>query len=194
MIRLVLGSQSPRRREILSHYSIPFDQATSNFVEESVPFHGDPKQYVITLSKGKADSLVHRFPHAAILTADSVVYRENKIYNKPIDKKDAIQMLSELSGNWHSVYTGVTLRHGKEEFHQVEETRVEFNPLTQAQLETYIETQQWSDKAGGYGIQMSGGLIVRQIQGCFYNVMGLPINTVRDLLLNINIDLWKYLK
>jgi septum formation protein len=194
MIRLILGSQSPRRREILSHYSIPFEQATSQFAEEAVAFHGDPKQYVITLSKGKADALAHRFPNEAILTADSVVYLDNKIYNKPLDEKEAYQMLSELSGKWHSVYTGVTLRHGNKEYHQVEETQVEFNSLSEAQINSYIETRQWSDKAGGYGIQTSGGLIVRQITGCFYNVMGLPINTVRDLLMHIGIDLWKYLK
>lgn len=194
MIRLVLGSQSPRRKEILSHYSIPFEQATSDFVEESVPFQGDPKEYVNILSKGKADALVYRFPDAAILTADSVVYRENKIYNKPLDRAEALQMLSELSGNWHSVYTGVTLRFGQEQFHQVEETQVEFNPLTEAQLNAYVDTQRWADKAGGYGIQLGGGLIVRQIKGCFYNVMGFPVNTVRDLLMNIGVDLWKYLK
>ncbi len=194
MIQLVLGSQSPRRKEILSHYSLPFQQASSNFNEEAVPFSGDPKQYVLTLSKGKADSLAPTFPDAAILTADSVVYFNKKVYNKPLDKNDAIRILSELAGNWHSVYTGVTLRYGEAIYQQVEETRVEINPLSTSQINAYANTQHWTDKAGGYGVQTCGGLIIRQMVGCFYNAMGLPINTVHELLLKINIDLWNYLK
>lgn len=194
MIRLILGSQSPRRKEILGHYNIPFEVATSNFVEEEVPFLGDPTQYVNTLSKGKADALAHQFPDAAILTADTVVFQDNKIYNKPIDRQDAIRMLTELSGNWHSVFTGMTIRYGDKQFQQVEETRVEFNSLSQSQLDAYVNTQRWADKAAGYGIQTCGGVIVRQIAGCYYNVMGLPVNTLRDLLMKINIDLWNYLK
>lgn len=194
MVKLILGSQSPRRKEILGHYTIPFEQATSNFDEEAVPFLGDPKQYVLTLSKGKAEALAHQFPGAAILTADTVVFQDNKIYNKPLNRNHAIQMLSELSGKWHSVFTGVTIRYGKDTFQQVEETRVEFNKLSPEQLEAYVNTERWADKAAGYGIQTCGGVIVRQIAGCYYNVMGLPVNTLRDLLMKINIDLWNHLK
>lgn len=194
MTQLILGSKSPRRKEILSHYSYPFQQASSNFNEEAVPFTGNPKEYVLTLSKGKAESLTPQYPHAAILTADSVVYFNKKVYNKPVDKDDAVRILSELAGNWHSVYTGVSLRYGKELYQQVEETQVEFNPLSVAQIQAYANTQHWTDKAGGYGVQTCGGLIIKQLKGCFYNAMGLPINTVHELLLKINIDLWNYLK
>jgi septum formation protein len=194
MTRLILGSQSPRRKEILGHYSIPFEQATSNFDEEAVLFTGDPKEYVLTLSKGKGDTLADQFPGAAILTADTVVYQNKKIYNKPTDRNDAIRMLTELSGNWHSVFTGVTVRYGSDTFQQVEETLVEFNKLSPAQMDAYVNTQRWADKAAGYGIQTCGGVIVRQIRGCYYNVMGLPVNTLRDMLAKINIDLWNHLK
>ena len=193
MFQLVLGSQSPRRKEILSYFSLPFDQATPTFNEESLPFNGEPEEYVCVLSKGKADSLAPVYPKAALLTADSIVYRNGKVYGKPKDRDEAFQTLKELQGEWHSVFTGVTLRHEQREFHKAEETRVLFNPLTDEQIRLYHSRTTWSDKAGGYGAQMGGGLIVQKIDGCFYNVMGLPINAVKELFMHIGIDLWHYL-
>jgi septum formation protein len=193
-MRLILGSQSPRRKEILSHFSLPFEQATSSFNEEAVPFKGDPIKHVYELSKGKADSLRHRFHKALILTADTIVYREGKIYGKPKDEQEAFQTLLELSGRWHCVFTGLTLREENREYQQFEETRVLFNPLTHQQIRQYQAKLHWADKAGGYAIQMPGGLIVQKIEGCYYNVMGLPINRVRELLLKVGIELWNYLK
>lgn len=179
MMRIVLGSTSPRRKEILKYFHLPFQQISPQFNEASIPFNHQPSEYVCQLSKGKADSLASTT--AAILTADTIVYHQDKLYGKPHDKQEAFQMLSELSGNWHSVFTGVTLRKGNREFHQAEETRVLFNPLTPSQIKTYHEALYYSDKAGGYDIRMGGGLIIRKIEGCFYNVMGLPINTVQNL-------------
>jgi nucleoside triphosphate pyrophosphatase len=190
---IILGSRSPRRAEILGYFSLPFRQEASHFDEESIPFNGDPQRYVFQLSKAKADTLAERFPDAIILTADTVVHRQNKIYGKPKDEQDAFRSFSELVGNWHAVYTGVTLRQGAKEFQQVEVTHVLFNPLTPEQIRHYIARIEWSDKAGGYAIQMAGGLIVKKIDGCYYNVMGLPINTVEALLKNVGIELWDYL-
>lgn len=193
-MRLILGSQSPRRKEILSYFSLPFEQATPPFDEDSVPFNGDPAAYVCSIAKGKAESLHKRFPDAIIVTADTTVYREGKNYGKPATEEQAFEFLSELVGQWHSVYTGITVYKGREEYSRAEETRVLFNPLTPEEIRHYHTKLHWSDKAGGYAIQMAGGLIVRKIDGCYYNVMGLPINTLRDLLRNIGIELWEYLK
>ena len=194
MLPLVLGSQSPRRKEILGFFDIPFEQISPNFDEEAIPFEGDPEVYVSILSKGKADSLSTVYPNATILTADTIVYREHKVYGKPKDKNDAIRIIGELSGQWHSVYTGLTLWKDNEFFHKVEKTNVLFNTLTLEQIHHYIERCHWADKAGGYGIQTGGGLPINKIDGCYYNVMGLPTNALRELFLKIGIDLWQHIK
>lgn len=194
MTRLILGSQSPRRKEILSFFSLPFQTATSNFDEDSVPFLGDPKNYVSVIAEGKAKVLAAEYPQSLILTADTTVYKDGKIYGKPASSEEAFTALSELAGQWHSVFTGMVLLQGNQLWNAVEETRVLFNPLTPEEIRHYHKTLHWSDKAGGYAIQMGGGLAVKKIDGCYYNVMGLPINSMRQLLLNANIDLWNYLK
>src|ERR1700722_1549812 len=106
MARIILGSQSPRRKEILGYFNIPFEQHTPPFIEESVQFHGDPIAYVNELSRGKAESLHHLYHEALILTADTIVYCDGKVYNKPKSYEEAFQFISEFSDHWHSVYTG----------------------------------------------------------------------------------------
>lgn len=194
MNRIILGSQSPRRKEILGYFSLPFEQVSPSFDEDAVPFKGNPTEYVCELSRGKAQSLHHRFPDAIILTADTIVYQDGKLYGKPSNEQEAIRTLSHLAGKWHSVFSGVTLRYRDQEFHRFEETRVLFNTLTVDQMRQYQTKLHCADKAGGYAIQQAGGIIVNRIEGCYYNVMGLPINSVRQLLLHVGIDLWEYLK
>lgn len=192
-MQFILGSKSPRRREILKSFSLNFEQTDSNFDESSVRFKGNPVEYVCALSKGKANALLAKYPEHILLTADTVVYRHGKIYNKPKNEEEAIQALTELSGQWHSVFTGVTARSGSKEFCQAEETRVLFNPLTKNQIQQYHDKLHLYDKAGSYQVQMPGGLIVQKIDGCYYNVVGLPINTVKQLFQQIGIDLWDFL-
>jgi septum formation protein len=194
MKQLILGSQSPRRMEILSFFSFPFTVITSNFDENEIPFEGDPIRYVCEIAKGKAQTLAQQFPEAMILTADTTVHKDGKIYGKPNDSEEAFQALSELAGQWHSVFTGVTLFSENQIWSASEETRVLFNPLSPQEICHYHKKFHWSDKAGGYSIQMGGGLAVKKIDGCYYNVVGLPINSVRELLLKVKIDLWDYLK
>jgi len=193
MFQIILGSQSPRRREVLSYFSLPFEQISPDFDEEAVPFQNNPEEYVNILSKGKADSLAKRFSDAIIITADTIVYHDGKIYGKPGTIEEAFTSLSELVGDWHTVYTGVTVHSRDQQHHGVEETRVLFNNLTPAQIRHYHAHMQWADKAGGYAIQMVGGLIVSRIEGCYYNVMGMPINTLERLLKQVGIELWDYL-
>ncbi len=193
-MQLILGSQSPRRREVLSFFDIPFKQVSPHFDEDTIPFHGNPQEYVQILSKGKADSLAYEFSQEAILTADTIVYKEGKIYGKPRNKEEAFQYLKELSGKWHSVFTGLTLSLKGQNFQEVDETRVLFNSLTEEQIKTYHQSLTFSDKAGGYMIQGPGGLIVKRIEGCYYNVVGLPINALYSVLLHAGIDLWKHFK
>ena len=190
---LILGSQSPRRKEILNFFTIPFTQQTSGFDEASVQFNGDPDSYVCAVAHGKARALVEQYPNALILTADTEVYREGKIYGKPKSDKEALDMLRELSGHWHSVHTGLTLRRGHEEQTASEQTRVLFSLATDKQLEHYVKSIHSTDKAGGYAIQGNGGIIVQRIEGCYYNVMGMPIHTLTKLLHRFGVDLWEHL-
>jgi septum formation protein len=193
MIQIILGSQSPRRKEILNYFKIPFTQASSNFDEDSIPFCGDPGQFTIKLASSKAQTLESLYSKAAILTADTIVYGNSKIYGKPKSEIEANTILEELQGKWHSIFTGVVLCYNHQKFAQFEETKVLFNPLTPTQIKTYHKAFKWSDKAGGYGIQEGGGILVNRIEGCYYNVMGLPINSLRNLLQKIGIDLWDYI-
>lgn len=194
MLPLILGSQSPRRREIMSFFTLPFVQVSPDFDEEAVPFHGDPEEYAKTLARGKAESLAHEHRKNLILTADTIVYCDGKLYGKPADENEAFRFLSVLKGRWHSVYTAVHLIHGSDRFDAIEETRVLFNDLSDKQIRSYHQSLNYKDKAGGYAIQGAGSLIVNRIDGCYYNVMGLPINAVRGLLLHAGIDLWNNLK
>lgn len=194
MARIILGSQSPRRKEILDFFNLPFVQASPKFDEESIHYRRDPIKYVIALAEGKAHSLQEYYPNDIILTADTIVYRSGKVYNKPKDEQEAFTMLSELVGKWHSVFTGVTVRHGNALHSGWEETRVLFNALTEDEIRHYHRKIHWADKAGGYAIQMAGGLIVKKIDGCYYNVMGLPINTVHSLLKQSGIELWDHVQ
>lgn len=192
-MRLILGSTSPRRREILSYFSLSFEQLSPNFDEEAVPFKGVPSSYVQILASGKALSLSKEYPEATILSADTIVFKEGKVYGKPKNEKEAFQFLYELQGSWHSVYSGVALWHADKLFKDFEETKVLFNSLTPLQIKQYMKALHWADKAGGYAIQLAGSLIARKIKGCYYNVIGLPINSVNKLFNRIGIDLWDYL-
>jgi len=193
-MKIILGSQSPRRREIMDFFSLPFIQVASDFDEDSIPFEGNPAKHAMLLSQKKAETLSIRFPKDVILTADSVVFCKGKLYNKPRDEHEAAAFLTTFSGNWQSITTGVTVRRGPEVYTDFEETKLLFHTLTPDQINKFHTHCYFLDKAGGYAIEKSGNLIVSRMEGCYYNVMGLPINTVQKLLLKAGIDLWDFLK
>jgi len=193
-MRLILGSGSPRRREILSYFSLDFEQINSCFDEDAVIFQGDPFAHASILAEGKAISLAALYPEAAILTADTIVYLNGKIYGKPKDEREAFQTLQELEGKCHSVFTSIALWKDGSIWTGGEETKVFFAPLSDTQIQRYLKAHHFADKAGGYAIQLAGSLIVKKIDGCFYNVMGLPIHTANELFKKIGIDLWDHLQ
>lgn len=193
MIRLILGSQSPRRREILSFFSIPFVQIASAFDEDSVLFQGDPVSFAMELSRKKAEELAKRFASHMILTADTVVFFEGNIYNKPNSDEEAFLMLRNLSGKRHQVFTAVTVQKNSEIHSGYEETNIVLNSLTDSQIRLFHRSCSPLDKAGAYAIQQTGSILVSRIEGCYYNVMGLPVNTVNQLLGKFGINLWEHL-
>jgi septum formation protein len=193
-MEIILGSNSPRRREILNFFSLPFRQIASDFDEAQLPFRGDAAAYARQMAERKASALRERFPTDVILTADTVVSLPGRIFNKPESLQEAHAMLSELSGKEHSVFTGVCVAAGPEQFSEAEMSLVEFHQLSDSQIRAYHRHFSPLDKAGAYAIQKAGSLIVKRIEGCYYNIMGLPLQTVHRLLLKAGIDLWDYLK
>lgn len=176
MKRILLGSGSPRRRELLAMMDIEFEQVTLKDVEETYPDRIPAEVVPEYLSKLKARSYCHNLADGDILiTADTVVIIDGEILGKPAGRDDAIKMLSRLSGNIHKVVTGVTLstKLGMHTFS--EETTVEFNEISHDDIVAYVDKYKPFDKAGAYGIQEWIGLVgIKKINGCFYNVMGLP--------------------
>lgn len=193
-MNLILGSTSPRRKEILGFFSIPFTAANPNFDESEVPFEGDPAAFAIETARRKALCLLEKHPNDVILTADTTVYKNGKLFQKPETMEEAHAMLRELSGKEHQVFTGVCVMKKNQTFIDSSKTSVFFYELTDAQIHEYHKHFQPLDKAGGYAIQKGGSIIVKRIEGCYYNIMGLPIDTVQRLLMNVGIDLWHYLK
>lgn len=189
---LVLGSQSPRRKEILQFFSLPFSTESPNFCESSLVYENDVVKHVIALSFEKAKSLSHL--KEPVLTADTLVFQNNKIFEKPATFEEAFSMLQLLNGKSHSVYTAVTLHHKNQYFSSFQETKVLFHDLNEGQLKRYLETVSPLDKAGGYAIQGVGSMIVKEIHGCFYNVMGLGLFSLEYVLNQIGISLWDYVK
>ncbi|MEN9343547.1 MAG: Maf-like protein [Chlamydiota bacterium] len=190
----ILGSGSPRRKEILSLFKLPFIQVSSGFNEDTISFKEDPAEYAKELSIAKAKALSLQFPTDPILTADTVVFFQGKIFNKPLDKQEAFFMLKSLSGKWHQVFTAVSLYYNEQVTTQCEQTKILMHTLSDEQIQLYHAHDPCLDKAGAYAIQGSGGLLVEKIEGCYYNVMGLPIHALQQILLKAGIDLWHYLK
>jgi septum formation protein len=190
---LILGSSSPRRQEIMRYFSYPFTVASPPFDESQVPYTGDPNAYVTTLAFGKAKSLKDTYPNEVILTADTMVVIDGELLGKPKDDVEMRKMLAKLSGRWHTVYTGVAVASPKTIISHVEKTEVLCNTLSPEDIHRYMRGIMLHDKAGSYAIQGSGCLLVNKIDGCYYNVMGLPVNSVRKLLFTVGIDLWNYL-
>lgn len=191
---IILASGSPRRKEILSFFNFSFKTVESNFDERKVKFISDPKSYAIEIAEKKALNLNDEFFEDIIIAADTIVYANNKIYTKPKDSKEAFEMLNELSNSWHQVFTAICVRHKDKIYKDIEGTDILFHALDEKQMKKYHETFYFSDKAGGYAIQKAGSIIIKKMVGCYYNVMGLPINTLKTLLLNVGIDLWDFLK
>jgi len=175
---IILASKSPRRVELLKKIISHFQVKVSN-VDEN--FNGDlsPQQLAVTLSKLKAENISTFFENGIVVGADSIVVLEDLILGKPKDPADAFKMLSGLSGKTHQVITGFTVIQNQNQNQNIvsdyEVTDVKFRDLSAQEIKKYIETNNPFDKAGSYGIQDEGGIFVDKINGCYFNVMGLPI-------------------
>jgi septum formation protein len=188
--RIILASQSPRRKQLLEWAEIPFEVMVQSTPETYPPDMPVPEVPVhIARAKAMALRQQHEFLHQdthVIIAADTVVVLGNSIIGKPKNREDALDILARLSGNKHQVITGVVLLKGQQEIAFSDTTDVWFHPLTSEQIAFYVDKYQPYDKAGAYAIQEWIGVVgIKSIQGDFYNVMGLPVSRVVGELANL---------
>jgi septum formation protein len=183
MSRLILASASPRRRELLAQLGVPFEVIVADITEHEEP-DTDPRVMVAHNAALKADWVAARNTDAVVLGADTTVFVDRHALNKPRDLAEARAMLRRLGGRTHTVFTGVAVRRQIDGL-RIDEgvaTEVTFKPLDAATIEAYLSRVNPLDKAGGYAIQEHGDLIVSGYRGSFSNIVGLPLETTKQLL------------
>ncbi|MBR3768045.1 MAG: septum formation inhibitor Maf [Clostridia bacterium] len=171
---LILASASPRRKELLRFITEDFSVRVSDVDEHTDP-NLTPEEAVVTLAKIKGEAVSENYPDDTIISADTVVVLNDKILGKPHSPEEAFSMLSSLSGNTHTVYTGVYIISENKKIGFYDKTEVTFYTLSGDEINNYIKTGEPFDKAGAYGIQGLGAILIKGISGDYYNVMGLPV-------------------
>jgi len=185
---IILASQSPRRRRLLEAAGLIFRVIPSQVKEEDFKAV-NPATYVKVLAEAKARDVAEKYPDSWVIGADSIVLIDEKILEKPASLSDARRMMALLSGKTHQVLTGYAIISGenRHSITNVETTDVTFKPLTEEEIEWYIQTPEPYDKAGGYAIQGLGSFMVQQIKGSYTNVVGLPVCEVLDQLYRLGV-------
>ncbi len=180
-VRVILASQSPRRRELLAQIGLVHEVRPAH-IDESVHPGEEPVPHCERLARDKAHTLALQYPDALVIGSDTIVVIDGAILGKPSDAADAMAMLERLSGREHTVYTAVAVARGERALSAVEAVRVQFRALTREQIEAYVRTGEPMDKAGAYGIQGFGATMVARIDGDYFAVMGLPLGRLVELL------------
>lgn len=184
-MKIILASASERRQELLGRLVKEFDVVVSDFDESSVLFKGSIDDYVKNVALGKAMDVKEKLDEdAIIISADTIVTLENKILGKPKDEDEAFKMIKSLQGRGHKVYSGIVVINTAKNVIKQESlcTEVTFSKISDDEIIEYINTGETLDKAGAYGIQGIGGIFVKEIKGCYYNVVGLPLNKLKFML------------
>ena len=186
--KIILGSSSPRRKEILSMLGLPYEVVVPDTDESSEPVES-PEKYVCALAKAKCDAVTQKLisqgeniDDALIISCDTIVYYDNFIIGKPENEMHAKLTLGMLSDSWHTVYSGLCLRCGERICEDFCTTRVKFAELSQEEIDEYVKTGEPMGKAGSYAAQLRGASFVEKIDGDFFNVMGLPVSTLCKMI------------
>ena len=187
-MNIILASQSPRRKELLERMGLTEFEICPAWGEERVEPGLTPAQLVEQLSAQKAREIAAQRPDALVIAADTVVAVDGRVLGKPHSRQEAVEMLGLLSGRTHTVYTGLTVRMGTQEQVAHEATQVVFGRLTPQQIEAYVDTEEPMDKAGSYGIQGRGCVLVEGIRGDYYNVVGLPVYRLAGMLRKFGVE------
>ena len=187
-MNLILASQSPRRRELLGLTGLDFIVRVAD-IDETMDETKPPVEEVARVSRLKALA-VHREPEDVVIAADTIVVCEGKVLGKPRDEADAFRILSLLSGRSHEVMTGMTVLRGEEAVTHTEVTKIRFRKLHPEEIRAYIASGEPMDKAGAYGIQGGAALFADQMEGDYYNVMGLPVCRLAMILRSFGLPIW----
>jgi len=186
--KLLLASSSPRRSQILEMIGWPFELGPIE-VDESLRDGESAREYVARLADAKARASAAVYAHRPVLAADTTVVVDEHILAKPIDVEDGKRMLRLLQGRWHQVLTAIALLSGNATEVDVEMTEVRFAPMSEAEIDWYVSTGEPMDKAGAYAIQGKGSRFIEGIKGDYFNVMGLPVHMLYELIKSQAIDL-----
>ena len=182
-MNLILASQSPRRRELLGLFRIPFQVRVAD-IDETMDPHASPADEVARVSRLKALAIDHA-PEDVVIAADTIVVCDGRVLGKPRSEEEAKQMLRFLSGRDHQVMTGMTVLRGQEAVVCTEVTDLHFRSLSNREIDAYVATGEPMDKAGAYGIQGGAALFCSRMEGDYYNVMGLPVCRLSRILARI---------
>lgn len=187
-MNIILASSSPRRKELLGKITDSFEVKPSAFDENKIKFDGDCEEFVKKLSFNKARDIVDEAEKdSLIIGADTIVSLDGKVLGKPKDEEEAFNMIHLLSGRTHKVYSGITVIRTSDMAFLSDAvcTSITFSKLTDNEIKEYVNTGEPMDKAGAYGIQGLGGVFVEKVEGCYYNVVGLPLNRLKKLMLEL---------
>ena len=185
-VRVILASQSPRRRELLNLVGIAHEVQPAD-IDESYLAGERPREHAERLARGKTAVIAGREPDALVIGSDTIVVVDGDVLGKPADERDAVRMLERLAGRSHVVVTAVAVAWRGETRSAVEEVGVTFHPMNRAEIDAYIATGEPMDKAGAYGIQGYGATIVSRVDGDYFAVMGLPLQRLTRVLASIGI-------
>jgi septum formation protein len=186
---IILASASPRKKEILKKTGLKFKVYESDY-EEKMDLGLKPHELARFLSREKARDVARRHRDALVIAADTIVVLRGRLFGKPRNEEQAKEMLRALSGKAHSVITGFTIidTAGKKEISRSVESKVFFKRLSADEIETYIRSGEPLDKAGSYGVQGLGAVLVKRIEGDFFNVVGLPLNALAESLKEFGVN------
>ncbi|MGX6961882.1 Maf family protein [Vagococcus xieshaowenii] len=181
MKKIILASQSPRRKELLALITEAFDVMPAD-IDETVTPGISPEDYVLRMSQQKAAHIFKEYPESLVIGCDTVVVLDGEILGKPVDHQEAKEMLQRYSDRTHEVLTGLTLLSKDKQITKLAQARVTFYPLDEAQIDAYVATNEPMDKAGAYGIQGGAAVFVKEIIGDYYAIVGFPVGLVNECL------------
>jgi septum formation protein len=187
---IVLASASPRRSELLKRLGLEFEIIPANIDEANI--RGlEPENYTVDIAYKKAVDIANKTHKSSLIIAADTIVVKDAIMGKPTDEKEAFEMLKALQGQWHEVITGIAVidSENKTSIMDYEKTLVKMTSLSDVEIQTYISSGEPMDKAGAYGIQGLGAMIVERIEGCYFNVVGLPLNKLNVMMRNFGINL-----
>ena len=180
-MKIILASQSPRRKELLGQLVPSFEVVPAD-IDETINEKDTPKEYVDKMASSKSEVVAASYPTDLVIASDTIVAIDDEILGKPTSREDAFLMLKKMSGRKHMVYTTVVLQQGKKIRKETVPAEVTFFTLTDEEINQYLDTGEHKDKAGAYGIQGAASVFVKKVNGDYYSIVGFPVGVVHQML------------